>query len=139
MHAAGFTNEVQNGCGNVVNGGVVALTGVDEVARQFGGVLPVLEGDTRPDGGVPGKDARIIVEAVRKVARKLLFKILCESIREAQRALLTLQTQLQILQQTRRQVLYSIVSEGALRPRRDLLIQLIIRVLSIPILLVLSH
>ena len=67
VHAAGFTNEVQDGCGNVVNGGVVALAGVDEVARQFGGMLPVLEGDTRPDGGVPGKDARIMVEAVRKV------------------------------------------------------------------------
>ena len=90
MHATGLTNEVQNGCGNIVDREVVALAGVDEVARQFGGVLPVLEGDTRPDGGVPGKDARII-------------------------------------------------SEGALRPRRDLLIQLIIRVLSIPVLLVLSH
>jgi len=53
-------------------------------------VLPVLEGDTRPDGGVPGKDVRIIVEAVRKVARKLLFTNLCGSIREAhQRALLS--------------------------------------------------
>ena len=67
VHVAGFTNEVQDGCGNVVNGGVVALTGVDEVARQFSGVLPVLEGDTRPDGGVAGKDARIMVEAIRKV------------------------------------------------------------------------
>ena len=139
MHAAGFTNEVQNGCGNVVNGGVVALTGVDEVARQFGGVLPVLEGNTRPDGGVPGKDVRIIVEAVRKVAcdsvfkiaRKVVFKNLCGSIREAQRALLNCRLTCRLL--------YSIISEGALRPRRDLLIQLIIRVLSIPILLVLSH
>ncbi len=72
MHAAGFTNEVQDGCGNVVNGGVVTLAGVDEVARQFGGVLPVLEGDTRPDGGVPGKDARIIVEAAHKIIRKVV-------------------------------------------------------------------
>ena len=67
VYAAGFTNEVHDGCGNVVNGGVLALAGVDEVARQFGGVLPVLEGDTRPDGGVPGKDVRTIVEAIRKV------------------------------------------------------------------------
>ena len=122
-----------------VNGGVVALTGVDEVARQFGGVLPVLEGDTRPDGGVPGKDARIIVEAVRKVARKLLFKILCESIQRSPASPPQLQTQLQILQQTRRQGPLQHRQRGALRPRRDLLIQLIIRVLSIPILLVLSH
>ena len=75
VHATGFTNEVQDGCGNVVNGGVVALTGVDEVARQFGGMLPVLEGDTRPDGGVPGKDARIIVEAAHKIIRKVVCKI----------------------------------------------------------------
>ena len=147
VHAAGFTNEVQNGCGNVVNGGVVALAGVDEVARQFGGVLPVLEGDTRPDGGVPGKDARIIIEAVRKVARgavfnivrEVLFKILCGSIREAQRALLSYRLNCRITSRFAGRVLYSIISEGALRPRRDLLIQLIIRILSIPILLVLSH
>ena len=122
VHAAGFTNQVQNGCGNVVDRGVVALARVDEVASQFGGVLTVLEGNTRPDGGVPGKDARIIVEIAhevfREVACRLLYKL---SGRCAGR------------------VLYSIISEGALRPRRDLLIQLIIRVLSIPILLVLSH
>ena len=139
MHAAGLTNQVQDGCGNVVNGGVVALTGVDEVARQFGGVLPVLEGDTRPDGGVPGKDVRIIVEAVRKVARKLLFTNLCGSIREAQRALLSYRLNCRLACRFAGRVLYRIISEGALRPRRDLLIQLIIRILSIPILLVLSH
>ena len=151
VHAAGLTNEVQDGCGNVVNGGVVALAGVDEVARQFGGVLPVLEGDTRPDGDVPGKAARIIIEAVRKVvrsavrkvARKVVFKNLCGSIREAQRALLNCRLACRLLYKLSGRcagrVLYSIISEGALRPRRDLLIQLIIRVLSIPILLVLSH
>ena len=147
VHAAGFTNEVQNGCGNVVNGGVVALARVDEVASQFGGVLTVLEGNTRPDGGVPGKDTRIIVEAVRKVvcdavfkiARKVLFKNLCESIGEAQRALLSYRLSYRLNCRLAGRVLYSIISEGALRPRRDLLIQLIIRVLSIPILLVLSH
>ena len=151
VHAAGLANEVQNGCSNVVNGGVVALAGVDEVARQFGGVLPVLEGDTRPDGGVPGKDARIVVEAVRKIvcdavfkiARKVVFTNLCGSIREAQRALfsyrLNSRLNCRITSRFAGRVLYSIISEGALRPRRDLLIQLIIRILSIPILLVLSH
>ena len=147
VHAAGFTNEVQDGCGNVVNGGVVTLAGVDEVARQFGGVLPVLEGDTRPDGDVPGKAARIIIEAVRKVvrsavhkvARKVVFATLCGSIGEAQRALLSYRLSYRLNCRLAGRVLYSIISEGALRPRRDLLIQLIIRVLSIPILLVLSH
>ena len=151
VHAAGLTNQVQDGCGNVVNGGVVALARVDEVTRQLGGVLTVLEGDTRPDGGVPGKDARIIVEAVRKVvcdavfkiARKVVFKNLCGSIREAQRALLNCRLACRLLYKLSGRcagrVLYSIISEGALRPRRDLLIQLISRVLSIPILLVLSH
>ena len=143
VHAAGLTNEVQDGCGNVVNGGVVALTGVDEVARQFGRVLPVLEGDTRPDGGVPGKDARIIIEVARKVTRKVIIKILCGNLREAQRALLSYRLACRLLYRLSGRcagrVLYSIISEGALRPRRDLLIQLIIRVLSIPILLVLSH
>ena len=147
VHAAGFTNEVQNGCGNVVDRGVVALARVDEVASQFGGVLTVLEGNTRPDGGVPGKDTRIIVEAVRKVvcdavfkiAQKVVFKILCGSIREAQRALLNCRIACRFSSRLTSRVLYSIISEGALRPRRDLLIQLIIRVLSIPILLVLSH
>ena len=143
VHAAGLTDEVQDGCGNVVNGGVVALTGVDEVARQFGRVLPVLEGDTRPDGGVPGKDARIIFEVARKVTRKVIIKILCGNLREAQRALLSYRLACRLLYRLSGRcagrVLYSIISEGALRPRRDLLIQLIIRVLSIPILLVLSH
>ena len=122
VHAAGFTNQVQNGCGNVVDCGVVALARVDEVASQFGGVLTVLEGNTRPDGSVPGKDARIIVEIAHEVFRELACRLLYKlSGRCAGR------------------VLYSIISEGALRPRRDLLIQLIIRVLSIPILLILSH
>ena len=122
VHAAGFTNQVQNGCGNVVDCGVVALARVDEVASQFGGVLTVLEGNTRPDGSVPGKDARIIVEIAHEVFRELACRLLYKlSGRCAGR------------------VLYSIISEGALRPRRDLLIQLIIRVLSIPVLLVLSH
>ena len=67
VHAAGLTNEVQNGCGNVVDRGVVALAGVDEVASQLGGLLTVLEGDTRPDGGIPGKDVRIIVEVAHEV------------------------------------------------------------------------
>ena len=151
VHAAGLTDEVQDGCGNVVNGGVITLAGVDEVASQFGGVLTVLEGNTRPDGGVPGKDTRIIVEAVRKVvcdavfkiARKVVFKNLCESVREAQRALLSYRLACRLLYRLggrfSSRFLYRIISEGALRPRRDLLIQLIIRVLSIPILLVLSH
>ena len=147
VHVAGFTNEVQDGCGNVVNGGVVALAGVDEVARQFSGVLPVLEGDTRPDGGVPGKDARIMVEAAHKIIRKVVCKIarkvvvarLCESIGEAQRALLSYRLTCRLVYRFTSRLLCSIISEGALRPRRNLLIQLIIRVLSIPILLVLSH
>ena len=159
VHAAGFTNEVQDSCGNIVDCGVVALARVDEVASQFGGVLTVLEGNTRPDGSVPGKDARIIVEAVRKVAceavrkvacdavfkiaRKVVFKNLCGNLREAQRALLSYRLACRLLYRLSGRcagrVLYSIVSEGALRPRRDLLIQLIIRVLSIPTLLVLSH
>ena len=143
VHAAGFTNEVQDSCGNIVDCGVVALARVDEVASQFGGVLTVLEGNTRPDGSVPGKDARIIIEAVRKVARKVVFKNLCGSIREAQRALLNCRLACRLLYKLSGRcagrVLYSIISEGALRPRRDLLIQLIIRVLSIPILLILSH
>ena len=134
VHAAGFTNEVQDGCGNVVNGGVVTLAGVDEVARQFGGVLPVLEGDTRPDGDVPGKAARIIIEAVRKVVCDAVFKIAREVFREVACRLFY-----RLSGRCTGRVLYSIISEGALRPRRDLLIQLIIRVLSIPILLVLSH
>ena len=122
VHAAGFTNEVQDSCGNIVDCGVVALARVDEVASQFGGVLTVLEGNTRPDGSVPGKDARIIIEIAHEVFRELACRLLYKlSGRCAGR------------------VLYSIISEGALRPRRDLLIQLIIRVLSIPILLVLSH
>ena len=126
MHAAGLTNEVQNGCGNVVDRGVVALAGVDEVASQLGGLLTVLEGDTRPDGGIPGKDVRIIVEVAREVTLKVAREVICKFICRLDGRLAG-------------RFLYSIISEGALRPRRDLLIQLIIRVLSIPILLVLSH
>ena len=147
VHAAGLTNEVQDSCGNVVNGGVIALARVDEVARQLGGVLTVLEGDARPDRGVPGKDARIIVEVAHKVAceviRKVIIKILCGSFGEAQRALLSYRLACRLLYRLggrfSSRFLDRIISEGALRPRRDLLIQLIIRVLSIPILLVLSH
>ena len=126
VHAAGLTNEVQNGCGNVVDRGVVALAGVDEVASQLGGLLTVLEGDTRPDGGIPGKDVRIIVEVAREVTLKVAREVICKFICRLDGRLAG-------------RFLYSIISEGALRPRRDLLIQLIIRVLSIPILLVLSH
>ena len=126
VHAAGLTNEVQNGCGNVVDRGVVALAGVDEVASQLGGLLTVLEGDTRPDGGIPGKDVRIIVEVAREVTLKVAREVICKFICRLDGRLAG-------------RFLYSIISEGALRPRRDLLIQLIIRVLSIPILLILSH
>ena len=70
-HTAGLADEPQQSRGHVVDGRIIALAGVHQIAGDVGGVLAVIQGKTHPEGDVPGEPGQLFVATLKRGVRHL--------------------------------------------------------------------